>query len=142
MIHDLKVWPMFFDALECNAKTFELRKHDRPFSVGDTLLLREWRPSTREYTGRSVTRIITYLMTNVTFPAIAPGYALMSIRPDVLPESKGATSIQLKELIRKLANNVRKESATRKYNRIDRFAEKLISPNVFKDFEKSSSLCV
>jgi hypothetical protein len=130
MVHDLKVWPMFFDALECNAKTFELRKHDRPFSVGDTLLLREWSLVSKEYTGRRVTRIVTYLMTNATMPSIAPGYALMSVRPDVLPESHGETAMQLKDYIKKLAENVRKESAQRKYARIDRFGEKSISPNV------------
>lgn len=39
MIHKLKTWPEFFLALEMWRKMFEVRKNDRNFSVGDTLLL-------------------------------------------------------------------------------------------------------
>lgn len=46
MIHELKVWPDFFDDLCSGKKSFELRKLDRPFAVGDTLCLREWSPTT------------------------------------------------------------------------------------------------
>ena len=40
MNHDLKIWPEFFDAVASGAKPFDLRKNDRNYHVGDTLLLR------------------------------------------------------------------------------------------------------
>jgi hypothetical protein len=43
MIHDLKTWPSDFDAILSGTKTHEARKADRPFKVGDTLRLREWK---------------------------------------------------------------------------------------------------
>ena len=59
--HELKTRPGFFEAVWRGEKTFELRKDDRGFRAGDTLVLREWKPGT-EYTGRSIEAIVTYLM--------------------------------------------------------------------------------
>lgn len=98
--HDLKVWPRFFDALLSGEKTFEVRKDDRGFRAGDTLLLREWRPyadpdepvvSYGEYTGRELRRTVTYLMTGPAF-GIERGYVVMAIPygPTPLPAQPGA----------------------------------------------------
>lgn len=35
MIHELKTKPQFFEALAAGVKNFEVRKHDRPYSVSD-----------------------------------------------------------------------------------------------------------
>ena len=49
--HDLKIWPEHYDAIKRGDKTFEIRHtFDRNFKVGDTLILREWNPTTEEYT--------------------------------------------------------------------------------------------
>lgn len=61
MIHDLKIWPEFFEEVEANRKRAEIRKADRPFAVGDTLRLREWLNHSLEFTGQEVTRIVTYI---------------------------------------------------------------------------------
>lgn len=68
MIHVLKTWPGPFEAVRAQKKPYEVRKFDRPFSVGDTLLLREWdplrgdgTPGSGAYTGRFVFRTVTYL---------------------------------------------------------------------------------
>lgn len=45
MIHELKTWPEFFDAVKRGDKTFEVRRNDRGFQVGDTLRLVRWQPS-------------------------------------------------------------------------------------------------
>lgn len=43
-IHELKTWPQYFHAIKEGIKTFEVRKADRDFNVGDILLLREFIP--------------------------------------------------------------------------------------------------
>lgn len=42
MIHDLKTDPAYFQRLVDGTKTFEVRKDDRGYQPGDTLVLREW----------------------------------------------------------------------------------------------------
>jgi hypothetical protein len=56
--HDVKCWPQFFDTIESGQKPFELRKNDRNYQVGDTMLIREWNPSTKKYSGRQTRQLI------------------------------------------------------------------------------------
>jgi ASC-1-like (ASCH) protein len=44
MLHALKTVQPFFNQVKEGKKTFELRKFDRPFKPGDTLILQEWNP--------------------------------------------------------------------------------------------------
>lgn len=60
MEHDLKILPEYFEPVLEGKKNFELRKNDRDYKVGDTLLLREWYAN--EYTGREVRRKVTYIL--------------------------------------------------------------------------------
>lgn len=60
-IHELKCWPEFFAAICEGRKSHELRRADRPFKDGDILLLREWKPSTEEYTGDWAKVLVTYI---------------------------------------------------------------------------------
>lgn len=59
--HELKTWPKFYEAILNNTKPFEIRKNDRDFQVNDHVILREWEPSIRKYSGRSAQVVITYL---------------------------------------------------------------------------------
>ena len=59
MIHELKTWPEPFEAIASGAKPYEVRKHDRPFAVGDMLWLREWDPDLQGYIGPSLHRRVT-----------------------------------------------------------------------------------
>ncbi|MGZ6004781.1 MAG: DUF3850 domain-containing protein [Candidatus Saccharimonadales bacterium] len=49
-----KIWPEFFEKVLSGEKTYELRLADWECSPGDTLLLKEWDPKTREFTGREL----------------------------------------------------------------------------------------
>lgn len=66
MIHTLKTIPPFFDHVRNGDKTFELRKNDRPFKVGDTLVLQEYDPTKDEFTGCEEKRRITYILVDWT----------------------------------------------------------------------------
>ncbi len=78
MIHELKTWPEFFAPLARGEKTFELRRGDRVFSVGDLLDLREW-SKCDGYTGREVVRRVTYTLTDPVFLAV--GYVALGLAP-------------------------------------------------------------
>ena len=82
--HSLKINPAYFDAVKNGIKTFEIRKNDRNYRVGDTLTLGEWVPGTWEkgsWTGRRVEVAITYVLTHDQFPdGIGDGYAVLGIR--------------------------------------------------------------
>lgn len=62
-IHELKIWPAYFQLHLSGVKTFEIRKNDRQFNVGDTLLLREYFLPEDKYTGREIKCLVTYVLT-------------------------------------------------------------------------------
>ena len=59
MKHELKILPEYFDEVVSGRKTFEVRKDDRGFQIGDTLILKEWNRG--RYTGREVAVEVTYI---------------------------------------------------------------------------------
>lgn len=75
--HELKTWPEYFKAVASGEKNFEIRKNDRDFKVGDILILKEYDPVKKEYTGDYVGREITYIMNEQPF--VKEGYVVMSI---------------------------------------------------------------
>ena len=60
--HQLKTWPEFFEKVWVGEKTFEVRKDDRDFQVGDTLDLAEWNPQTKQLTGRNMCVRVSYIL--------------------------------------------------------------------------------
>jgi Domain of unknown function (DUF3850) len=77
--HELKIWPRFYEEVESGRKTYELRKDDRDFQCDDTLVLKEYDPDTKKYSGRQVVRRVTSIMR--TFAGLEHGFCLMSIAP-------------------------------------------------------------
>lgn len=63
MIHELKILPEFFYPVSIGLKTFELRKNDRNFQVGDIIKLKEWNGN--NYTGCQLDRKIIYILKEV-----------------------------------------------------------------------------
>ncbi len=57
-----KVWPEYFQKIIDGDKTFELRLADFKCSPGDILILREWDPKTKKYTGRIIEKKVTYVI--------------------------------------------------------------------------------
>jgi len=60
-MHQLKTWPEFYAAIDEGRKNFEIRKNDRDFIVGDSLILVEYDPKAAAYTGRATTRYVSYV---------------------------------------------------------------------------------
>lgn len=76
--HELKTWPEYFQAIWDRRKTFEVRVNDRGFTVGDTLILKEWDPETGKYTGSAMMRTVTYVMLGGSF-GIDAGTVVMGL---------------------------------------------------------------
>ena len=57
-----KTWPDFFEKILSGDKNFELRLADWECHVGDILVLKEWDPETKQYTGRQIEKQITCLI--------------------------------------------------------------------------------
>ena len=59
--HTIKCWPQFFGPVADGSKTFEIRKNDRDYRVGDTLVIQEWCPKKRDFTSHECRAVISYL---------------------------------------------------------------------------------
>lgn len=57
-----KIPPDFYDLVNSNKKNFELRLNEFEVKEGDTLILEEWDPKTKEYTGRTIEREVGYVL--------------------------------------------------------------------------------
>ena len=79
MIHELKTWNEYFEEVFMGHKTFEVRKADRPFAKGDTLILKEWNPKTEQYTGREIARGVSYVLEGGQF-GVEKGFVVMAIQ--------------------------------------------------------------
>lgn len=81
-VFELKTWPEFFNAIMDERKKFEIRLADRPFEVGDGLLLKEYEMGQQRYTGREILVRVTYIMhmqgKPLGFNAERGEYAVMS----------------------------------------------------------------
>lgn len=75
-IHELKIWPEHYEPVKRKMKKAELRKNDRNYQVGDTLVLRCWDRVKEEYNGKSVVREVTHV---ADVDGWLPGYVLLSM---------------------------------------------------------------
>jgi len=80
--HELKIWPQWFDAVRAGSKTFEIRRDDRNFNVGDKLILEEYKPGVGSYTGRKLEKTIKYITRDNDGEGrfgLLPGYCVLGI---------------------------------------------------------------
>lgn len=75
-VHELKIMPQYYEPVLRKVKTFEIRKNDRNFAVGDEILLKEYDLDKKEYTGRQLKQEICFM----TDYAQQDGYVVLGIR--------------------------------------------------------------
>ncbi len=56
-----KTWPDMFQLIKDGKKTYELRLADWECNEGDILVLKEYDPRTKKYTGRVLEKEVTYV---------------------------------------------------------------------------------
>ena len=85
-IHKLKLNAKYYEDSERGIKTFEIRKNDRVYKIGDVLELREYIEDIRGlgcYTGNVHWKIITYILDDDLY--LAPGYVCLGLSPIAEP---------------------------------------------------------
>lgn len=80
MIHELKTINPYFSRAWEQEKTFEVRKNDRDFQKGDTVLLKEYDAELDIYSGRELLCTILYVL--IDYPVIEGGYVVFSFSID------------------------------------------------------------
>lgn len=89
MIHSLKTKSEYFEAVDKGEKTFEVRKHDRPYMVNDFLALNET-DSDNFYTGRCLIVKVTYILDNADY--CKDGFVVIGIEPCRISDRSGRMS--------------------------------------------------
>ena len=56
-----KTWPEAFELVRTGKKRFEMRVADFEIKEGDTLILEEWDPKTKQYTGRKIEKRVDFV---------------------------------------------------------------------------------
>ena len=101
MIHELAISPEQFDAVAQDIKPFAVCKNDKPFKVGDVLLLCEWEHEKRVKdrgfaaygfppdflkkgwvemsSGRETRKVITYILDDPDY--VKEGYVILGLAP-------------------------------------------------------------
>ncbi len=75
--HTIKCWPAYFGAIRRKEKNFDVRRDDRGYQKGDTVILREWDPTLGgRYTNNDEHRKIKFILTGGQF-GIEPGYVVL-----------------------------------------------------------------
>lgn len=76
--HELKILPKYFNDVWDGVKTFELRKDDRDYKVGDYLRLLEFENG--NYTGKEVNFKISYLLRDCEEYGLKEGFVILGIK--------------------------------------------------------------
>ena len=80
-VHYLKIKPEYYKDVQCGLKTFELRKNDRDFKVGDVLMLIKLDGEGNE-TDQGTRVKVTYILKDCPQYGLKEGYAILGIGVD------------------------------------------------------------
>ena len=79
-IHELKIWPQFFQTVSDGRQKAEIRRDDRGFEIGDLLILKEWMPDLKKHTNRECrVRVTDIVHADPALEGIEDGFCLLSI---------------------------------------------------------------
>ena len=78
MTHNLKILTPYYEAVVAGNKTFELRKDDRPYRTGDTLILNEIGAG-NEPTGRVIKKKVGCILRDCPEHGLFRGYCILSL---------------------------------------------------------------
>ena len=78
MTHNLKILKPYYEAVVAGNKTFELRKDDRPYRTGDTLVLNEIGAG-NEPTGRVIKKKVGCILRDCPEYGLFRGYCILSL---------------------------------------------------------------
>lgn len=76
--HRLKTIQPFFSLIKLGIKTFEVRKNDRDFEIGDYVYLQEYDKILDQYSGHEIKAVITYVLKS--FDGLDDGFCVFSFR--------------------------------------------------------------
>ena len=81
-----KISPEMFEAISSGKKNYEFRIADFEVKEGGTLMLKEWNPQSKLFTGRSIEKKVTYVgkfdINNTYWPAkelIEKGFYILAL---------------------------------------------------------------
>jgi phosphoribosyl-ATP pyrophosphohydrolase len=89
-IHELKILPQYFNAVQDGSKTFEIRKNDRKFEVGDKIVLKEFERGADNFidvriktgcTGKEITKEISYILDGGQY-GLEEGYCILGLKQE------------------------------------------------------------
>lgn len=75
--HHLKSWPQQFRAVKYGKKRFEFRLDDRGFEVGHNVILEEYDPLTKQYSGDNLRVVIKYVLRGPDF-GVPSGFVIFN----------------------------------------------------------------
>jgi len=82
MTHELKTIEPYFTDIQSGVKTFDVRKNDRSYKVGDVVHFRQWLPLFTGYewvySGNGIIKTVTYILPGGQF-GIEPGYVVLGL---------------------------------------------------------------
>lgn len=76
--HELKINQQYLKLIIDGRKNWEVRKNDRNFKEGETIIVKEYLPETNSYTGREAEGTILYVFS--TNEMLKPGYVILSVK--------------------------------------------------------------
>jgi phosphoribosyl-ATP pyrophosphohydrolase len=88
--HELKILPQYFNDIQDGSKTFEIRKNDRGFEVGDKIILKEFERGADNfidvriktgYTGNETTKEISYILKGGKY-GLEEGYCILGLKQE------------------------------------------------------------
>jgi hypothetical protein len=77
MEHELKIHPEHYKDVLLGLKKVEVRKNDRNYQEYDILILNEYDPKTKKYTGCQVIRKVDFIVKNIE--GLDPEYVVLQI---------------------------------------------------------------